>query len=238
MSALIESYEKMVAENKKLMGLLHEMNKEKEDGIGKLSELSRTINDYKMCEESLAIERTELQKKMRELGDFKARTEKDERQMKIENEKLKNDYMDRQSAAKFHKRKSAQYFTEHETMAGVLEASKKKLEALDRDVREAKEQHSRLLLEKSNAEEDNRNLRVMTTYLMNGQSSEVLEDLEKCRKLLRCIACDQRYKDTVITKCMHVFCKDCVDLRIKTRQRQCPACGEYFNANDVKRIYL
>ncbi|KAI3623745.1 BRE1 [Malassezia furfur] len=43
--------------------------------------------------------------------------------------------------------------------------------------------------------------------------------------LLKCSACKERYRDRIITKCLHTFCEACVNARIQTRQRKCPHCG-------------
>lgn len=63
-------------------------------------------------------------------------------------------------------------------------------------------------------------------------------DIENLRKLLRCAACDKNYKDSALLRCMHVFCKECIDERVRTRQRNCPTCGENFCMAEVKKIYL
>ncbi|KAL7747618.1 E3 ubiquitin-protein ligase bre1 [Sorochytrium milnesiophthora] len=62
--------------------------------------------------------------------------------------------------------------------------------------------------------------------------------LAKYRQLLMCSACNTRFKDTVITRCMHTFCRQCVQDRIDTRQRKCPTCREGFGTADVQTIYL
>lgn len=49
---------------------------------------------------------------------------------------------------------------------------------------------------------------------------------------------DPLSQDTVITKCYHVFCEDCVRTQIKTRQRKCPQCTVAFGDNDYQRIFL
>lgn len=69
-------------------------------------------------------------------------------------------------------------------------------------------------------------------------TSSVEEELEIYKKLMKCNSCHLRDKNAVITKCMHVFCKVCLDSRIETRQRKCPNCGETFGQSDVKPIYL
>ncbi|KAJ9087188.1 E3 ubiquitin-protein ligase bre1 [Entomophthora muscae] len=62
--------------------------------------------------------------------------------------------------------------------------------------------------------------------------------VKQYKQLLQCTSCSLRFKSHVLTKCMHVFCKQCIDNRIDTRQRKCPSCNETFGANDVKQIYL
>lgn len=69
-------------------------------------------------------------------------------------------------------------------------------------------------------------------------SKDLQEQLAIYKKLMRCNSCHLRDKNVVLTKCMHVFCKECIDTRLETRQRKCPNCGESFGSNDVKQIYL
>ncbi|KAJ2488629.1 E3 ubiquitin-protein ligase bre1 [Coemansia sp. RSA 2050] len=58
------------------------------------------------------------------------------------------------------------------------------------------------------------------------------------KALLKCPTCQTNFKSHVLLRCMHVFCKQCIDLRIETRQRKCPSCSEPFGAKDVRQIYL
>jgi E3 ubiquitin-protein ligase BRE1 len=75
--------------------------------------------------------------------------------------------------------------------------------------------------------------------LRHGHTDGSLTDeLVIYKELLKCNSCHVRQKDTVLTKCMHVFCKHCIDARLETRQRKCPNCGEPFGMNDVKQIFL
>ncbi len=69
-------------------------------------------------------------------------------------------------------------------------------------------------------------------------AKEVMEELDVCKKLLYCSSCNLRQKEVALNKCMHVFCKECIDNRLETRQRKCPMCLEPFGANDVRNIYL
>lgn len=72
----------------------------------------------------------------------------------------------------------------------------------------------------------------------SAHTAELQQELEICKKLLRCPSCNLRQKDVALAKCMHVFCRECVDCRLETRQRKCPVCLESFGASDVRPIYL
>ena len=61
---------------------------------------------------------------------------------------------------------------------------------------------------------------------------------EDFRLRVRCQVCQVRTKDTVITKCWHTFCGDCIKRNLEARNRKCPTCGHLFGAPDVKMIYL
>ena len=71
-----------------------------------------------------------------------------------------------------------------------------------------------------------------------GIVKDLEEEVEIYKKLMKCNSCHTRDKNAVILKCMHCFCKQCLDIRLETRQRKCPNCGDSFGANDVKQIYL
>lgn len=71
-----------------------------------------------------------------------------------------------------------------------------------------------------------------------GLVKDLEEELGNYKKLMKCNSCHIRDKNAVILKCMHCFCKNCLDIRLETRQRKCPNCGDAFGANDVKQIFL
>ncbi|KAH8064527.1 hypothetical protein JL722_1404 [Aureococcus anophagefferens] len=66
-------------------------------------------------------------------------------------------------------------------------------------------------------------------------SRSTIRDL---REKIACNVCNDREKTTCLTRCMHVFCRECVDQVIETRSRKCPACHKPFGASDVKEIYF
>ena len=62
-----------------------------------------------------------------------------------------------------------------------------------------------------------------TSALTNGSNDD---QVQVYRGIAMCSVCNLRWKDTVITSCGHVFCKECVDKRVETRQRRCPNCNK------------
>jgi len=70
------------------------------------------------------------------------------------------------------------------------------------------------------------------------REAELQSEVDKCMTVLKCSTCKMHMRNTVITKCMHSFCKQCVDSRISTRQRKCPYCSLPFAQSDVQQLYL
>eukprot|EP00833_Pecoramyces_ruminatium_P005361 jgi/Orpsp1_1/1179393/evm.model.c7180000069144.1 len=66
--------------------------------------------------------------------------------------------------------------------------------------------------------------------------SNLQKQLDEYKALLKCPSCTLNFKDTVLLKCMHVFCKECIKARYDSRQRKCPTCGESFGNHDIKQI--
>ncbi|KAI0789122.1 BRE1 E3 ubiquitin ligase-domain-containing protein [Abortiporus biennis] len=73
---------------------------------------------------------------------------------------------------------------------------------------------------------------------VGSRESELQAQVDKCMSLLQCSTCKERFRTTVITKCMHSFCKECVESRIQSRQRKCPACGLAFSAGEVQTLFF
>ncbi|CAG8460138.1 12930_t:CDS:10 [Ambispora leptoticha] len=79
----------------------------------------------------------------------------------------------------------------------------------------------------------------ISKQLSSGSSKSVLQaELDGYKQMIKCPVCRIRIIDTCITKCMHVFCGDCVKARVETRQRKCGKCGEQFGTSDVKKLYF
>lgn len=70
---------------------------------------------------------------------------------------------------------------------------------------------------------------------LNDEDSQMLD---MTLSMLRCSVCKDRFKHAVITRCYHMFCKECIDENLKSRHRKCPACGEKFGQDDVRVVYF
>ncbi|KAJ6587101.1 BRE1 E3 ubiquitin ligase-domain-containing protein [Mycena vulgaris] len=82
-------------------------------------------------------------------------------------------------------------------------------------------------------------LQERTTGSGSSREAELENELKLTMNVLKCTACKgAEFRDTVLTKCMHTFCRSCVDARLSTRQRKCPACNAAFGDKDVQTIYL
>ncbi|KAI9481711.1 MAG: hypothetical protein EXX96DRAFT_222280 [Benjaminiella poitrasii] len=72
----------------------------------------------------------------------------------------------------------------------------------------------------------------------NPAEQQLIDECEELRALLKCSTCRQRVRTHILIRCMHTFCKNCIDARLETRQRRCPTCSEPFGANDVKNFFF
>ncbi|KII92834.1 hypothetical protein PLICRDRAFT_51174 [Plicaturopsis crispa FD-325 SS-3] len=70
------------------------------------------------------------------------------------------------------------------------------------------------------------------------REAELEAERDKAMSVLKCSTCHQRMRNTIITKCMHTFCRQCVDARLSTRQRKCPSCAVAFAVSDVETVFF
>lgn len=52
-----------------------------------------------------------------------------------------------------------------------------------------------------------------------------------------CTICNDRFKDTALKNCGHLFCKTCVNDRITNRMRKCPNCSKAFDKMDIMAVH-
>ncbi|GMF25994.1 unnamed protein product [Phytophthora fragariaefolia] len=80
-------------------------------------------------------------------------------------------------------------------------------------------------------------------HAKSASSTGELTDLERfelrdLQKLVNCSVCQDRRKDVIISKCFHMFCKECVENNLKSRNRKCPTCKKMFGHDDVKSVWF
>jgi E3 ubiquitin-protein ligase BRE1 len=88
------------------------------------------------------------------------------------------------------------------------------------------------------ANEDRALLQKRLTRLGSSASATYEEELLAYKKMLRCSVCDDRPKSAIITTCCHLFCRECINLNLKSRNRKCPGCKKMFGENDVHSVYF
>ena len=64
-----------------------------------------------------------------------------------------------------------------------------------------------------------------------------LAEFTKFRELVRCSQCKTRNKDCLITKCLHLFCRRCIEFNLSQKKRKCPSCSAKFTSEDVRTFY-
>ncbi|KAJ0398071.1 hypothetical protein ATCC90586_009646 [Pythium insidiosum] len=73
-----------------------------------------------------------------------------------------------------------------------------------------------------------------TAASSNGLTNVERLELQDLQKQLKCSVCQDRHKGVIIAKCFHMFCKECVESNLKSRNRKCPTCKKMFGQDDVK----
>ena len=56
--------------------------------------------------------------------------------------------------------------------------------------------------------------------------------------MLRCSVCRDRFKEVCLTRCFHLFCRECVDEVVRNRSRKCPMCGDKFGDQDCITVFF
>ncbi|KAG0440817.1 E3 ubiquitin-protein ligase BRE1 [Dictyocoela muelleri] len=213
------------------------------------------INDYQLLLEKYKLIQKknfdlESKLKMLEVDDDLCKKEREilrekEIKFKIRENELKKKiseidekYHERVYAATFHKRNFMRIKAEHEIYQNEIEKIKNEKNLLKNKINDDNKKNEKLKLEIQSIKDDLTFYKDLSEKLMNNENIFDLNDINKYRRLLICSICDINYKDTALSKCMHLFCKDCVENRIKMRNRKCPICAETFNFNDIKRVYL
>ncbi|KAI0703349.1 BRE1-domain-containing protein [Cerioporus squamosus] len=111
--------------------------------------------------------------------------------------------------------------------------------AMEQKRTELRKLEESLLKTKKDAEKHAAKLKLISASSgSSAHEAELQKEVDKFYRLLKCSVCQQNIRNTVITKCMHTFCRSCIDARIATRQRKCPACNLAFSNGEVTTLYF
>uniref|UniRef100_A0A8C2IEI8 E3 ubiquitin protein ligase n=1 Tax=Cyprinus carpio TaxID=7962 RepID=A0A8C2IEI8_CYPCA len=149
----------------------------------------------------------------------------------------------RTQALELNKRKAVEAAQLAEDLKVQLEHTQTKLREIQASVLDNRTARERESVNLKKAQEDlsrlRRKLEKQKKVEVYTDADEILqEEINQYKAKLRCPCCNTRDKETVLTKCFHVFCYECLKTRYDTRQRKCPKCNAAFGANDFHRIYI
>lgn len=86
--------------------------------------------------------------------------------------------------------------------------------------------------ESNNQKEDNKSMK------LNNDIEDIKEENNRLKQKVKCTVCSKNYKNIIITKCFHTFCRECINKNLSSRQRQCPYCRVKFGEADIKGFWL
>ncbi|KAH9892516.1 BRE1-domain-containing protein [Cubamyces lactineus] len=131
------------------------------------------------------------------------------------------------------------FYGERKSLEETRTAFQEHSAALDKKRTELRKLEESLLKAKRDVEKQATKFKSMSSSSNpNSREAELQSEVDKCMSLLKCSTCKMNLRNTVITKCMHSFCKSCVEARITTRQRKCPACNLPFSQGEVQQLYF
>ncbi|CAD5213383.1 unnamed protein product [Bursaphelenchus okinawaensis] len=156
---------------------------------------------------------------------------------------LEDDLKVKSQAFESQKRKTLEAVQQYEDLKIQAEKSTEEVGQLKKRLTEKagtmEESSSRILRLKEDKASLKRKLDQYKKMKKSGNMDEVLiEENRVLREQLNCPSCKTHEKDTVLTKCFHVFCNKCIRTRYDQRRRKCPKCNANFGANDFHRIYI
>ncbi|KAI9328289.1 hypothetical protein BDR26DRAFT_874249 [Obelidium mucronatum] len=218
---------------------------EKEDQIIKLIS-ERTKFDQK-CER-LTKERNMINNQVialkrqseRQLEQIR-KLEERERGLNVQLQALEKELATKTVAADVHRRKVTELNQKQSDLVEKLDKLHAKFTEAERVLGDkmkqlAEESHTqKRLLEKIDVLKKRLDNQPKTSEMADSHLQQENEDL---KLLVKCSSCSNNFKSHILLKCMHTFCKTCLDDLVNSRQRKCPKCGIGFGQGDIKPFYL
>ena len=63
-------------------------------------------------------------------------------------------------------------------------------------------------------------------------------EIKRLRSLVVCTVCNVNDRSIILKNCFHTFCRECIQTRLKCRDRNCPVCMIKINKFDIQKLYL
>ncbi|KAF9201986.1 E3 ubiquitin-protein ligase bre1 [Haplosporangium sp. Z 27] len=169
--------------------------------------------------------------------------EEREKNLNIQMATLEREHTLLNSSIALHKTKLQEYSQQNSSFKDKYVRQEERLNELQNMVKERTDAYENEAFARRRLLEDTESMKrkieeQSKAESISGEHSEAAKQASRYLKLLKCPSCDVNFKSHVILRCMHVFCKQCMDNQLEYRQRKCPTCRESFGAKDVKEIYL
>lgn len=243
MESTAMGFEEMQEQNIRLLQQL----KEKDDAnMNLMSERIKANSLKKLWLEEKELMESQLSAMATEkvrLGELMAVLEERDRNCELSLQSMEKELALQQQTLELHKRKALESVQgQQELQMKLAEGERQLASAQEALVCKQDAWDKELQLHKRTVEEVGGLKRRLERYKSREWAScsdeVLLEEIKTYKAKLNCPCCSARKKDTVLTKCFHVFCSECIRSRYDSRLRKCPKCGAAFGANDFHKIYL
>jgi E3 ubiquitin-protein ligase BRE1 len=237
-----KAFEDMQAQNSRLLQQLAEKEDATTQILGESMKLKQQVAQAR-AEVQLVLERfTRMEDRYKAQTELLAKHEDKISQLHRQSAKASEDLYAATVVIENQKRaarEAAHACQEHRTQLEEAEKlyteAKKRIEEAVADVERERERVKRLEEDKVSLK---RKLERVTPRGGVSSPSIMEEELKLLKQKMRCSVCNDRMKDTVITKCFHVFCRECIRTNLEIRKRRCPGCAKAFSDSDVHNLYL
>ena len=240
MEDMAGAYEDMRAQNSRLLATISENTAAYSTTVGEKvqAELLRDKAQHKasLCEERCVNLDASLQAERSRISTYARESEKLLAQMATTGEELRQ----REARIDSMSLQEQQLLGRVAVLEQQLETAKENEEAAVR-----REAQAAGLAEKERRKRQRRDEYVEVLRKRGAHSVDMDEgldddetELQLYKRMILCGVCEKRNKDTIITKCFHMFCRSCLEENLATRLRKCPTCGLSFGQNDIQEVFM
>uniref|UniRef100_A0A7S1IQH4 E3 ubiquitin protein ligase n=1 Tax=Eutreptiella gymnastica TaxID=73025 RepID=A0A7S1IQH4_9EUGL len=176
--------------------------------------------------DALQTEERKLSLHHRDLWTANCSQEKELNTLRIECERLRQQVHNSREAVQSLTTKSEQLLKQATDEAKDSRSKTEELKSLERKYSRIKDKLAKCHEEPSTP----------TTGSKDEQVRELQKKVAQFRTILNCNVCKIRVKNTIIQRCLHVFCAQCLDANLQSRKRKCPVCAMKFAESDVRTL--